>query len=101
MKLHRVTELLDVNDANLSGSKFADVNLSGSDFSQINFAGASFLDCNLSGWRINDVNLAGTRIEAANLSGVVFNNCRWTNATINGVAVQDLLDAYEATNAPR
>ena len=37
MKLHRVTETLDVNDADLSGSQFNDVNLSGSSFNPINF----------------------------------------------------------------
>ena len=30
MQLHKVTQRLDVNDANLSGSSFTNVNLSGS-----------------------------------------------------------------------
>lgn len=36
VKLHHVTETLDVNDADLSGSRFNDANLSGATFNQIN-----------------------------------------------------------------
>ena len=47
MKLHEVTETLDVNDANLSGSLFNDANLSGSRYNQVNLSGASFNDSNI------------------------------------------------------
>ena len=95
MKLHRVTEKLDVNDADLSGSVFNDANLSGASFNQINFSGASFNDFNLSGWKVNDVNLSGTKISNANLSGCVIENCRLTGMVINGVEVSDLFEAFE------
>ncbi len=49
IKLHRTTQSLDVNDTDLSGSRFNDANLSGTSFNQINFSGAKFNDSNMTG----------------------------------------------------
>lgn len=93
-KLHRVTEVLDVNDADLSGSRFNDANLSGTTFNQINFSGASFNDSNMTGWRVNDVNLSGSVFQNLNLSGAALNNCRLDGVTIDGVPFADILAAF-------
>jgi uncharacterized protein YjbI with pentapeptide repeats len=94
MKLHRVTEKLDVNDADLSGSQFNDANLSGTTFNQINFSGARFNDSNLTGWQVNDVNLSGSVFQNLNLSGAVLNNCRLTGVTIDGVPLDEMIAAW-------
>lgn len=91
MKLHRTTEKLNVNDTDLSGSRFNDANLSGTTFNQINFSGASFNDSNMTGWFVNDVNLAGSRFQNINLSGVSFSNCRLPGATLDGVSLEELV----------
>ena len=41
MKLHRIIEILDVNDSDLSGSRFQNINLSGVEFSNCRLAGAT------------------------------------------------------------
>jgi uncharacterized protein YjbI with pentapeptide repeats len=69
MKLHRVTETLDVNDADLSGSQF------------------------------NDANLSGARIQNVNLSGARFDNCRMTGVTIDGVPVEEMLAVFRQSKA--
>ena len=84
MKLHQVTEKLDVNDADLSGSQFNDDNLSGSTFKRINFAGARFDGSNMTGWHVNDVNL----------SGAALTNCRLTGVTTDGVALEAMIALY-------
>lgn len=99
MKLHRTTERLDVNDADLSGSRFNDANLSGTSFNQINFSGARFNDSNMTGWLVNDVNLSGSRFQYINLSGVAFSNCRIPGATLDGVPLDEIVEAYRKSQA--
>jgi uncharacterized protein YjbI with pentapeptide repeats len=95
MKLHRTTERLDVNDTDLSGSRFNDANLSGTSFNQIEFSGAKFNDSNMTGWYVNDVNLSGSRFQYINLSGVAFSNCRIPGTTLDGVPLEDMVAAFK------
>lgn len=99
IKMHRMTERLDVNDTDLSGSKFNDANLSGTVFNQINFTGAAFNDSNMAGWHVNDVNLSGSRFQNINLSGVTFSNCRITGVTLDGMPLEDLVRAYKSSQS--
>jgi uncharacterized protein YjbI with pentapeptide repeats len=106
MKLHRTTEVLDVNDSDISGSNFNNCNLSSS-FNQIKFSGGCFNDSNMTGWKINDTNLcglmlndvtlSGATVQNANLSGVDFINCHFTGARIDGIPVEDMMAAYKAS----
>ena len=98
MKLDGVRHRLDVTKSILSGSVFNDVNLSGSSFTNINMSGWILEDVNVSGLRVHNANLAGARIDNASLIGVAVTNCMLDGMTINGVAVADLLQAYEARN---
>ncbi|MBP2446947.1 pentapeptide repeat-containing protein [Rhizobium leguminosarum] len=93
--LHRTTQRLDVNDTDLSGSRFNDANLSGTWFNQINFSGAKFNDSNMTGWYVNDVNLSGSRFQNINLSGVSFSNCRIPGAMLDGVPLEEIVEAYK------
>lgn len=88
MKIHKTTELLDVQGSDISGPKFHDVNISG----------ASFDDVNMSGWRINNVNLAGLQITKANMAGAAISDARMSGMTIDGVLVADLFAAYETAH---
>ncbi|MFS8044238.1 pentapeptide repeat-containing protein [Rhizobium sp. BR 314] len=99
MKLHRTTERLDVNDTDLSGSRFNDANLSGTSFNQINFSGAKFNDSNMSGWFVNDVNLSGSRFQNINLSGVTFSNCSMLGAMLDGVSLEEIVEVYRNSQA--
>jgi uncharacterized protein YjbI with pentapeptide repeats len=67
--LHRTTQRLDVNDTDLSGSRFNDANLSGSQFQNIN------------------------------LSGVTFSNCRMPGAMLDGVPLEEIVAAYRKSQA--
>lgn len=101
IKLHRATERLDVNDTDLSGSRFNDANLTSTVFNQINFSGATFNDSNMTGWFVNDVNLSGSRFQNINLSGVVFTQCRLAGATLDGIPLEDMVSAYKAAHTDK
>jgi len=94
LDLHRVTEKLDVDDADLSASRFNNANLSRTTYNQIEFSGARVNDSNMTGCQVTDVNLSGATIRNANLSGVEIADCRLAGATIDGVAVEDLFEVY-------
>jgi uncharacterized protein YjbI with pentapeptide repeats len=96
---HRTTQRLDVNDTDLSGSRFNDANLTGTWFNQINFSGAKFNDSNMTGWYVNDVNLSGSQFQNINLSGVTFSNCRMPGAMLDGVPLEEIVAAYRKSQA--
>jgi len=76
-KLNHCRQQIEALDADLSGSIFNDVN----------FAGTSITNANLSNLRITD----------ANLTGAIFEDCNTTGMTINGIALSELLAAYQAS----
>ena len=82
--------------ADLSGSQFEDVNLTGWDFHNISMSGCSFDDLDMSGWRVHNVNLGSLRVDKANLAGAFIVNVRLDGATIDGIAVNDLLAYWRA-----
>jgi hypothetical protein len=89
LKLENTVDRLDVRGSCLSGSVFDDVNISG----------ASFENADMSGWLVNNANLSGLRVTNANVAGVQISDCsNVERMTINGIAVGDLLAAYEAGN---
>ena len=79
------TKPLRVTNSQLSGSSFEDVDLADSTIANANAQGLRMMDIDLSGATISDANLSGLAVRDANLEGM----------TINGVAVTDLIRAYE------
>jgi uncharacterized protein YjbI with pentapeptide repeats len=82
--------------ADLSGSSFKDVDLSGATFNDVNIAGARIADANLSDWDVHNVKLCGLRISNADLRGTEIVDSLMAGMTIDGIAIEDLLDAYRA-----
>ena len=82
--------------ADLSGSSFTDVNLSGATFNDVNVAGARIEDANLSDWDVRNANLCGLRICNADLRGTEIVHSLMAGMTIDGIAVDDLMDAYHS-----
>jgi uncharacterized protein YjbI with pentapeptide repeats len=82
--------------ADLSGSSFIDVNLSGTTFNDVNIADARIEDANLSDWSVRNAKLCGLRIVNADLRGAEIVDSLTAGMTIDGIAVEDLLDAYRA-----
>ena len=74
MELRDTKQTIHATNADLSDSAFTNVRL----------AGATFSDVNLTGAVIDNVNLSGVHITHANLTG----------ASIDGIAVTDLLKAF-------
>jgi uncharacterized protein YjbI with pentapeptide repeats len=70
------TDCLDVQNANLSGSKFIDVNLSTA--------------------MLENVNLSGVRVRDANLTGLSIVDARLDGMTIDGVVVSDMIKFWHA-----
>jgi len=76
MKLHKVREQLDANNANLAGSRFDDVNLQKAIFTNVNLSEVTF----------SNVNMTRASIENVNLS----------HLTIDGVPVSELFAAHRS-----
>lgn len=76
--------------------------LNGLVFNNVNMSGTSFEDANMSGWIVNNANLSGLRLTNANLAGVSISGCRnVAHMLIDGIAVADLLAAYEASKGQK
>lgn len=76
IKLERTKRRVEATDVDMSRSTFSNVNLSGASF--------------------DDVNLAGATIQNANLSRLQIRNANLSGATIDGIAVEDMITAYRA-----
>jgi len=95
MKIHDGKHRLDVHTADISGSVFHDVNMSGATFDDVNMNGWIVHNVNLSGLRLDEANLAGAKIMNADLRHVALVQCHVDGMTINGVAIEDLMSAYD------
>jgi uncharacterized protein YjbI with pentapeptide repeats len=84
MRIERQTLRLEVENANLLGSKFHDVKLSQATFDDVNLSSSTFNNVNLSRIRVTDANLSHADISESCVEGM----------RINGILVTDLLAAY-------
>ncbi len=96
IQMNGTKRTIRAESADLSGSSFSDVNLSGATFNDVNIAGARIEDANLSDWDVRNANLCGLRISNADLRGTEIVDSLMAGMTIDGIAVDDLLDAYRA-----
>jgi len=90
LQIKTAKRVLQVLDADLSGSTFEDVKLEGS----------TFLNVNLRGMTIKDAAMQNTKISQANLTGAAIFDSNTSGMTIDGVSVADLQDAYRASKRP-
>ena len=86
---------LRIDDVNMSGLVLHNVGLAGARIENANLGGAQLRDVSLAGASIAMANLTGMSIKEADLSGVNIENCTTTGMRIDGVAVSDLVAAYE------
>ena len=86
IKLHDCQHDLDVSDVNLEGSHFSDVRLAESTFESATLEASKFTDV------VFDTSV----IEHSSLVGVSIKNCDYEGMRIDGVAVKDLLEAYQS-----
>ena len=86
MEIQHVRELLQVEDADLTRSRFTNVNLADSSFENAALQRVSFTDVSFAGATFADADLSNVTIVDAKLAGMM----------INGILVSDLLAAYQA-----
>jgi GNAT superfamily N-acetyltransferase len=81
---------------NLQNSFYADLNFSGSQFMLVNLGGVSFQDTTLEGRKVffNRCDLEGATITNSSLQNVDIKDCSMSGMKIDGISVEDLLDAY-------
>ncbi len=89
MKLEQIKQRVEARNADMSGSIFVDVNLKGAAFKDVSLAGATIHEANLSGLLISQADLSGACIVESLTDGM----------TINGIALADMLAAYEAVKS--
>jgi len=92
---------VDLTDARfwavMKNATFHDTTLEGSDFDDINLSKARFHNITFEGSQISNANMSSVEIDGANLSNMAIRNANLEGMTINGIAVTDLLAAYEAS----
>ncbi len=96
MKIDHIQDRLEVSDARLQGSSFERVNLSDSRIHDVNLGNVDVDNVNLAGSRWNNVNLSGLRVTDANLSHASIRKSCTHGMTIDGIAIEDLMAAYQA-----
>ncbi|MGD6804210.1 GNAT family N-acetyltransferase [Rossellomorea aquimaris] len=100
------------SNCNLSHSRFQNINLQNSFYADLNFSGSRFMLVNLSGVTFQDTTLGqeggevlfkrcdldGTVITNSSLQNVDIKECSMSGMKIDGISVEDLLDAYFKVN---
>jgi uncharacterized protein YjbI with pentapeptide repeats len=81
MNIQDVRDALQVTNADLSSSRFADVSLRAAQFADVNLSQSSFTDIDFSGAKFSDVNLSHVDIQECDVTGM----------KINGILVSELL----------
>ena len=102
--LRNTSQVIEADDADLSGSTFHDVRLTGTvirnaDASglvveNVKLTGARVINVVASGLVLENADLTGATVTDANLSFLSLTQCTMTGMTIDGIAVTDLLAAY-------
>ena len=111
----------DTEDGNLSGVEFEQSNLAFSSFNNINFSQVRFRDCDWTNVAISYIQMGGshfkqvsvsdgedqqgidfenahlddTIFKGCSLKDVAITNCNTKGMTIDGIPLQDLVDAYQ------
>lgn len=83
MNISNSRQPVNVQDSDLSGSRFCNANLAGASFDNVNLQKATVNNVNLSEVSFHNVNLSNVRISDANTTGM----------SINGISVAELLRA--------
>ncbi|MGC5774791.1 GNAT family N-acetyltransferase [Paenibacillus pabuli] len=104
-----------MTDCNLSGSKFTNLNMTGILLADLRLTGSKVEFCALDGVHFQDTHLGpdrvpmrwehcdfkGTSFIDCDLSGVQLEQCQVAGMKINGVAIEELLAAYESVKTTR
>lgn len=86
-KLEHTKRIIEAIDADLRHSSFRNVNLSGAQLDDVNLTRVS----------ISNANMSHLTIRNACLHDMSIADCSTAGATINGIPIDDLLAAYNAT----
>ncbi|HEY4303527.1 MAG TPA: pentapeptide repeat-containing protein [Gemmatimonadaceae bacterium] len=89
MKLHNTHEAIAVSDSDIAASTFNKTKVTGASFDDVDLGRATFTNVNLKGATFSDVNLSNASIENANLNG----------ARIDGILIDELLQARHRASA--
>ncbi|TCN26194.1 pentapeptide repeat-containing protein [Mesobacillus foraminis] len=79
------TQKLDLQMADISGSKWNEVNAEGLEIDNVCLAHTKFNNVNMSNLDLNDVNMQGSSIKNANLSGLKVQHANFSHAVIDHV----------------
>jgi uncharacterized protein YjbI with pentapeptide repeats len=85
MRMSLKVEQLDLQKADISGSKWQEVRAEELDIDNVSLAKTKINNVNMSEMTLNDVNMGGIKISNANLSGLGIQHANFSHAVIDHV----------------
>lgn len=83
-RIHNLKTSLEVFDAEIVGGEFKKLTMERANFTKVRAERSSFETTHFDGSTFTD----------CDFTGVEFHNCQFVGATIDGILVEDLLNAY-------
>lgn len=97
--LNNAIHNIEAIDVNLSKSSFDSSSLAETSFRDVSLTRSTVNNCLFDSIVVEGTTLTNARFRNTNFAGVIFEGCDFANATIDGVAVSDLLAAHQAAKS--
>ena len=88
----------DLSHMSMKGAHFNLVNMRDVTIEDLSMAGSTFKDATLSGSTLERVDFRNAKIISSDLKGIEITDCGYDGMTIEGVAVEKLIEAYNTLN---
>ena len=99
--IYRGKAIVDIQNADLSGTDLSNSKLNNIDLSGVDLSGATLNRANLSGADLSNARLTGADLTAANLSGVNLTGTDLSNAILNGTNLREATYTNEQLSRAR
>lgn len=93
--IYRGKAIVDIHDADLSGTDLSSANLNSIDLTGANLTGANLNRTDLSGANLSNARLASADLTGANLTGANLTGADFNNAILNGANLRDAIYTNE------
>ena len=87
-----------ISHASIAGSTFEHSDMQNSTFYKLDLRNSSFKNCRLAGSTFHDVSVGNCKFTLTCFEGMKIEGGNFTNFTINGIPVNELLAAYKETH---
>ena len=96
MDIYKANSCLNVKEASLLRSTVENADLTGTLFHEVRMANLSVRDVDMFGSSFDQTRMVGSSFKTSDFTNVAFERCLFNEASIDGIAVEDLLANYYA-----